>query len=1348
MGNNKIVKTAAAVALGASVLATSVAPGAASAATTYKVQSGKLVNAKTGKVIKGLKVYKSKLYNNGKKVKGYKIYSKKLYKDGSLFSGSYKKVYYVAGVKDKTKPVIKVKAATKSVKYGAKAPTTASLVKSVTDNSKLKITAKATITFGGKKVTKIDTKKPGKYTVTFNATDKAGNKAKAVKVIVTVGKKPAVVTPVDPTPVDPTPVDPKPEVDTTKPVITVGEFAATVEFGAENVVIPTATATDNSGETPAVTSEITFNGEKVEKIDTTKPGKYTVTFTAKDTAGNVETKSVEITVAAEKIAIESVSAINATKEATFTVTLAKEASEADLKGTKLNLKGAEDLTASFVKVEGKVATYKVDKDIIGKASYDGEYTVTSSVLKGSATTTYSAVIAGTFVEGFVFTQDKDDNDVALAGATVTVDGKTTTTDADGYYQIAVNPGVKTVEISKGNEFFAAEAEAEVARNNSTVLNKDLVTIDSAKLYFTGTVLDNVDATAVKDAKVQLQTKNTAGEWVNVAGYSVTTDAAGKFVFANNDAANITNGGSVIKSSKKEDNVLAVGQEYRAVVKKVVSKTNYTSVYKEQVVSFTQSNKKPETTKLVNVEKVAELQSLTVDGSVLATDANAKTEIDSPVEISFLNTDGTQAGELAEFTITPTLATDKKSFKETYDLIDKGEFKESATSVKPRLVSGTYFMVVKNGANATKAYAVEVTEGGKATVKFAFEKGNSQIAKTAAAVHYVESVFLDSDVTKGATTVSELDKDGKTITNTPINVNYAAYQTVAGKDILISTGTADTSSQAQPATIDATKSSSTKAELEVGNINLANLAASVEYKLKPTSDFLTGLSEKTFKPTIDAGTISTDVLGATKVKSITLLDKTATNTPAITSDVTVKSVKLTDSTGKAVVEVKTDKKVSLTSGTFSLTALDTVGTKDVSSKFAQLTPGKYKLAIELDGYKASVSDEVELKDFQNGNFDLKVEKIKQPVVTGFIRYADGNTVAKDESVNGTAYSYEGKVVYNDGTDYKDASGTVVTIDPAKTAPTAIVNKAEASVIAYDKNGDVVAADNFGEDADTTYKLSGLKAGEEYTFVVRGEGFETQAIKKAVTTDEFNTLNFTVVKGANGQFSLQIVDSENNVIKQNNSNDQIAYSALDAYFDNVNADGSIPAALSGIEFDGAYEVTQPTETTGTAARTFKVNNVSAGAYKLVLSSTNDNKDYVLPQTYNLTLKDIGGTSYATSTGAEIIKVPLKSGSTGSLDVALNLTFTGSAIETAANADIDYIQILDANGAIVKTVRQDQNLNTTLISTTNKGYNVVSIKVPNNATYTVKTFLNNGFVSTDTVTVQNNDVPKTINVSKSER
>ncbi|MFN0311232.1 hypothetical protein [Kurthia sp. ISK08] len=100
MSNFKLVKTAAALALGASVVTSAVATTDASAASKYKIKSGKLVYAKSGKVVKGYVTYKSTVYKNGKKLTGLK--GKTYYKAGKKATGTYKGAYYVKGVKKVT----------------------------------------------------------------------------------------------------------------------------------------------------------------------------------------------------------------------------------------------------------------------------------------------------------------------------------------------------------------------------------------------------------------------------------------------------------------------------------------------------------------------------------------------------------------------------------------------------------------------------------------------------------------------------------------------------------------------------------------------------------------------------------------------------------------------------------------------------------------------------------------------------------------------------------------------------------------------------------------------------------------------------------------------------------------------------------------------------------------------------------------------------------------------------------------------------------------------------------------------------------------------------------------------
>lgn len=111
MEMKQYIAAATIVAVTASAVATPVQ------AATYKISKGKLVNAKTGKVVtkttvfknklyqkgvlaKGTVLYKNKLYVKGVVAKGFKLYKETLYKNGKVHKGikEYKNQLYVDGV--------------------------------------------------------------------------------------------------------------------------------------------------------------------------------------------------------------------------------------------------------------------------------------------------------------------------------------------------------------------------------------------------------------------------------------------------------------------------------------------------------------------------------------------------------------------------------------------------------------------------------------------------------------------------------------------------------------------------------------------------------------------------------------------------------------------------------------------------------------------------------------------------------------------------------------------------------------------------------------------------------------------------------------------------------------------------------------------------------------------------------------------------------------------------------------------------------------------------------------------------------------------------------------------------
>jgi hypothetical protein len=104
-----------------------------------------------------------------------------------------------------------------------------------------------------------------------------------------------------------------------------GEETIAVAYGAE-FTAPVVTATDDIDEEVEVVSVITdAAGNELQAIDTKKPGTYTITYTAEDSAGNVSELELTVVVAeAVTPAVESVSAINANE---ILVTFNKELNE-------------------------------------------------------------------------------------------------------------------------------------------------------------------------------------------------------------------------------------------------------------------------------------------------------------------------------------------------------------------------------------------------------------------------------------------------------------------------------------------------------------------------------------------------------------------------------------------------------------------------------------------------------------------------------------------------------------------------------------------------------------------------------------------------------------------------------------------------------------------------------------------------------------------------------------------------------------------------------------------------------------------------------------------------------------
>src|SRR5690625_3684611 len=248
----------------------------------------------------------------------------------------------------------------------------------VTDNVDKNVKATATIHDEDGNVVKaqdIDTTIPATYTVTYEAVDKAGNKAEPVIVTMKV----------------------RPHIDTTPPVIHYdGEKELTIEHG-EDFVLPTPTATDDFDlDVVVITTIHDEDGEIVEldEIDTTKPAVYTVTFEAKDKAGN---KAEKITITIEVLEYVDTVAPVIEYDGDLEIEVVY-GSSFDIPTVKVTDNIDEDLEATLVITDENGDVVK-EKDFDTKTS--GTYTFTYSVKDNSgnkADNLVITVVVGDFVD--------------------------------------------------------------------------------------------------------------------------------------------------------------------------------------------------------------------------------------------------------------------------------------------------------------------------------------------------------------------------------------------------------------------------------------------------------------------------------------------------------------------------------------------------------------------------------------------------------------------------------------------------------------------------------------------------------------------------------------------------------------------------------------------------------------------------------------------------------------------------------------------------------------------------------------------------------------------------------------
>lgn len=256
---------------------------------------------------------------------------------------------------------------------------------------------------------------------------------------------------------------------------------------------------------------------------------------------------------------------------------------------------------------------------------------------------------------------------AVEGATVTVNGATATTDADGYYELLdVAAGTYEVTVEADGYETVNVADVAILEDEVTAWSQDIAEIDTTEIAVSGMIVDGATGEAL-NADVALESYDADTDtWVEVASVTATS---GAYTIDQDDAA--------------PD--LELGAEYR------------------QTVSLNGYHKFVQTIKLDDQEvanalagiELNEIAALDVTGKI--TDADSVEVAAATVKIFDAN--GVQQGTDL------TTGVDGK-----YSLMDA------------QLLSGTYNVVVNDGESAVSYSEFEVVEGTDVTHNVQLEEG--------------------------------------------------------------------------------------------------------------------------------------------------------------------------------------------------------------------------------------------------------------------------------------------------------------------------------------------------------------------------------------------------------------------------------------------------------------------------------------------------------------------------------------------------------------------------------------------------------------------------------------------------
>lgn len=931
----------------------------------------------------------------------------------------------------------------------------------------------------------------------------------------------------------------------------------TVKKKASATKKPTQKPTEVPTATPEVTVEPTVE-------PTTTPA---ITAEPSTTPAITATPATKVTVVNTSIITKS--------DDTFTVTLTLDGTYTNeqLKGAKVTLTNSAaniTTTATFSKidVDGK-AVFTVDDTKVltpGNTTANGYYKVSSDsqalVISGDVVASYEESLAGNKIKGYVLTDKKVNNDYdgvfknGVQGATVTVEGgQSTTTDAEGYYELPSVAGKKIVTVSKDGfvtKYFTGSKRVYVNKSHVTSQNVVLEHFDVRKLTVNVKAIDKDAKTGISGAKVVL--KNSAGTVVKEG----TADANGQITFGNDKHVSSAVGTNLI-SPELNKNYLSQGT-YTLEVSKKLSQSNVSDVYATFTKSFKIENDYTYT-ETVEGTKTAAVKSFKVTQNLKEKAEKAYVNSSSRINVKYALYTLVDGNAVSAPIIENTAAVESDAITSAKTLTSnilsaliatastKDTVLAAASNKALTLPTGDYYLLLTpelaSGATgytfAYNAVKVSVTAGGDVTATADLTEGNVRTINTQVTLpNKVAGDDVQTDK-KGLFTVKwdattkkfVLADEAAPFNKEQVKASYAISQVVAGTDDKVAIKIPENGNFTTPEYkkgADGAYASSVK---------YVNFLGTGKYIIESTGDYTTSVAKQTEQINNDKGSVNFKVAGAANVVKVTV--KAVAGSDVIGKNTFGKLTKLVayDSTGKAVATkdytatTAADKQVKgqdlLASG--SAITGSAIAVNDYAEYNTQtgnytmnLPEGKYTFGVTLAGYKEVVSDAVDVNAIEKVGITIskKLEKAT----------ADATTISGEVRVLN-----ENKIGYVDLDDTtigkKLTNGTVVLL-------TADKKIAAVDMLNWDATKNVYTYSFFDGETDGS-GMNVIKPGT-YTMVVRTSETETLVSTVTVADGEKKAWNVELVKGAYGQIKAFALDNYNKVLKDTNA---VAV-AYDEYF----------------------------------------------------------------------------------------------------------------------------------------------------------------------------------------------------------